>query len=113
MPQAREMEKINEKNKTIKIRIENLNDFKNSGSFSLELLNIGTKDITIENYKINHTATNDNKDNTIFEVELPKESTIKPGERKKVKIKIKYNGKTNEIKYYNTEIILIFKENIN
>jgi len=101
---------IDNLNKKLKIRIKDLNDFKNENSFSLYLYNIGNIDCIFDNHLINIISSSVKENNVKINLSLSKDTKISFGEKKKLKVSIKYNGKSDKKEFLNAEIKLDFKE---
>ena len=94
--------KINEDNDTIKVNIPNLNEFKKSESFSLDVKNIGNIDASISEANIMNIDTN---------VPKSKVKVIKGSESKKLNVTITYLGDNTALNpYYNFVIKYVFDE---
>ena len=103
--------KLDNKNGTIKVKVPDLNKFKKTNSFSLDLTNIGNIDAKITNIYIEKIFANIDTKNVNINLSLNKEDVIKGGETKKLNVEITYNGKDRiEQPYYEFSIKYVFDE---
>lgn len=103
--------KLDNKNGTIKVKVPDLNKFKKTNSFSLDLTNIGNIDAKITNIYIEKIFANIDTKNVNINLSLNKEDIIKGGKTKKLNIEITYNGKDIiEQPYYEFSIKYVFDE---
>ena len=103
--------KLDNENGTIKVKVPDLNKFKKTNSFSLDLTNIGNIDAKITNIYIQKIFANIDTKNVNINLSLSKEDVIKGGETKKLNVEITYNGKDRiEQPYYEFSIKYIFDE---
>lgn len=103
--------KINENNDTIKVSIPNLNEFKKSESFSLDVKNIGNIDASISEANIMNIDTNVPKSKVNVDISLLESNVIKGSESKKLNVTITYLGdNTIENPYFNFVIKYVFDE---
>ena len=103
--------KINEDNDTIKVNIPNLNEFKKSESFSLDVKNIGNIDASISEANIMNIDTNVPKSKVKVDVSLLESNVIKGSESKKLNVTITYLGDNTALNpYYNFVIKYVFDE---
>ena len=97
----------------LKIDWENndLNKFKKTNSFSINLTNIGNIDAKIIDIRIENIFANIDTKNVNINLSLDKEDIIKGGETKKLNVEITYNGKDKiEQPYYEFSIKYVFDE---
>lgn len=103
--------KTNEDNDTIKVNIPNLNEFKKSESFSLDVKNIGNIDASISEANIMNIDTNVPKSKVKVDVSLLESNVIKGSESKKLNVTITYLGDNTILNpYYNFVIKYVFDE---
>lgn len=103
--------KLDNENSTIQVKVPNLNKFKKTNSFSIDLTNIGNIDAKITNIRIENIFANIDTKNVNINLSLDKEDIIKGGETKKLNIEITYNGKDKiEQPYYEFSIKYVFDE---
>ena len=106
--------KLDNENSTIQVKVPDLNQFKKTNSFSIDLTNIGNIDAKITDIRIENIFANIDTKNVNINLSLDKEDIIKGGETKKINIEITYNGKDKieqpykqfSIKYVFDEVIL-------
>lgn len=103
--------KLDNENSTIQVNVPDLNQFKKTNSFSIDLTNIGNIDAKITEIRIENIFANIDTKNVNINLSLDKEDVIKGGETKKLNIEITYNGK-DRIKqpYYEFSIKYVFDE---
>lgn len=97
--------KIDEKNNSIHIEVPQLD---RENNITLDLTNIGSKDIVVDNYMITNIDTLLDQDNVVVSISLVEGEIIKGGSSKKIIVNIKNNNKTKG--YYNFNVDYIFKE---
>ena len=103
--------KLDNENGTIKVKVPDLNKFKKTNSFSLDLTNIGNIDAKITNIYIQKIFANIDTKNVNINLSLNKEDIIKGGKTKKLNVEITYNGKDIiEQPYYEFSIKYVFDE---
>lgn len=103
--------KLDNENSTIQVKVPDLNQFKKTNSFSIDLTNIGNIDAKITNIRIENIFANIDTKNVNINLSLDKEDVIKGGETKKLNIEITYNGKDKiEQPYYEFSIKYVFDE---
>lgn len=103
--------KINENSDTIKVSIPNLNEFKNTQSFSLDVKNIGNVDVSIAEENIMNVFTNVDKSKVRVDVSLLESNIIRGSESQKLHVNITYLGdNVDDIPYYNFVIKYVFDE---
>ena len=103
--------KLDNENSTIQVKVPDLNQFKKTNSFSIDLTNIGNIDAKITNVYIEKIFANIDTKNVNINLSLDKEDVIKGGETKKLNIEITYNGKDRiEQPYYEFSIKYVFDE---
>ena len=103
--------KLDNKNSTIQVKVPDLNQFKKTNSFSIDLTNIGNIDAKITDIRIENIFANIDTKNVNINLSLDKEGVIKGGETKKLNIEITYNGKDKiEQPYYEFSIKYVFDE---
>ncbi|MGM9875389.1 MAG: hypothetical protein ACI32H_05660 [Bacilli bacterium] len=103
--------KLDNENGTIKVKVPDLNKFKKTNSFSLDLTNIGNIDAKITNIYIEKIFANIDTKNVNINLSLNKEDIIKGGKTKKLNVEITYNGKDIiEQPYYEFSIKYVFDE---
>ena len=82
--------KLDNENSTIQVKVPDLNQFKKTNSFSIDLTNIGNIDAKITEIRIENIFANIDTKNVNINLSLDKEDVIKGGETKKLNIEIKY-----------------------
>lgn len=103
--------KLDNENSTIQVKVPDLNKFKKTNSFSIDLTNIGNIDAKITDIRIENIFANIDTKNVNINLSLDKESIIKGGETKKLNVEITYNGKDKiEQPYYEFSIKYVFDE---
>ncbi len=103
--------KLDNENSTIQVKVPDLNQFKKTNSFSIDLTNIGNIDAKITDIRIENIFANIDTKNVNINLSLDKEDIIKGGETKKLNIEITYNGKDKiEQPYYEFSIKYVFDE---
>lgn len=103
--------KLNNENGTIQVKVPDLNKFKKTNSFSIDLTNIGNIDAKIIDIRIENIFANIDTKNVNINLSLDKEDIIKGGETKKLNVEITYNGKDKiEQPYYEFSIKYVFDE---
>ena len=103
--------KLDNENSTIQVKVPDLNQFKKTNSFSIDLTNIGNIDAKITEIRIENIFANIDTKNVNINLSLDKEDVIKGGETKKLNIEITYNGKDKiEQPYYEFSIKYVFDE---
>lgn len=103
--------KLDNENSTIQVKVPDLNQFKKTNSFSIDLTNIGNIDAKITEIRIEKIFANIDTKNVNINLSLDKEDVIKGGETKKLNIEITYNGKDRiEQPYYEFSIKYVFDE---
>ena len=103
--------KLDNENSTIQVKVPDLNQFKKTNSFSIDLTNIGNIDAKITEIRIENIFANIDTKNVNINLSLDKEGVIKGGETKKLNIEITYNGKDKiEQPYYEFSIKYVFDE---
>ena len=103
--------KLDNENSTIQVKVPDLNQFKKTNSFSIDLTNIGNIDAEITEIRIENIFANIDTKNVNINLSLDKEDVIKGGETKKLNIEITYNGKDKiEQPYYEFSIKYVFDE---
>lgn len=103
--------KLDNENSTIQVKVPDLNQFKKTNSFSIDLTNIGNIDAKITDVRIENIFANIDTKNVNINLSLDKEDVIKGGETKKLNIEITYNGKDKiEQPYYEFSIKYVFDE---
>lgn len=106
--------KLDSKNDTIKVRVNDLNEFKKANSFSVDLTNIGSINAKIKNIRILNIQSNVELKDVNIDISTAKDDIINGGETIKLIICIKYNGKKIienpyyffDIKYNFDEVVL-------
>lgn len=88
--------KIDDDKDKISINIPNLNEFKESNSFSIDVKNIGNIDAYVENVNLTNIKTNIETENLNIDMTLIKDDIIKGSESKKLIFTITYKGKITE-----------------
>ena len=103
--------KLDSDNDTIKIKVEDLNEFRKANSFSIDLTNIGNINAIIKNIRILNTNSNVQLKDVNVDISTNVNDIINGGETKKLIICITYN-KTSEIEnpYYFFDIKYDFDE---
>lgn len=103
--------KLDNENSTIQVKVPDLNQFKKTNSFSIDLTNIGNIDAKITDIRIENIFANIDTKNVNINLSLDKEGIIKGGETKKLNVEITYNGKDKiEQPYYEFSIKYVFDE---
>lgn len=103
--------KLDSENDTINIKINNLNEFKKSNSFSIDLTNIGNINAIIENIRIQNINSNVEPKNVNVDISTNINDIINGGETKKLIIVITYKEtKKIENPYYFFDIKYDFNE---
>lgn len=103
--------KLNNENGTIQVKVPDLNKFKKTNSFSIDLTNIGNIDAKIIDIRIENIFANIDTKNVNINLSLDKEDVIKGGETKKLNVEITYNAKDKiEQPYYEFSIKYVFDE---
>lgn len=88
--------KIDDAKDKISINIPDLNEFKESNSFSIDVKNIGNIDAYVENVNLTNIKTNIETENINIDMSLIKEDIIKGSESKKLILTITYKGQIIE-----------------
>lgn len=88
--------KIDDAKDKISINIPDLNEFKESNSFSIDVKNIGNIDAYVENVSLTNIKTNIETENINIDMSLIKEDIIKGSESKKLILTITYKGQVIE-----------------
>ena len=100
----------NDKN-IISVKVPNLNNFRRTNSFSIDVTNIGNINAKVVNYLIESTSTNIDTRNVNIDISLGKDDIIEGGKTKKLIIRITYNDKDLiESPYYEFNIKYNFDE---
>lgn len=103
--------KLDGENDTIKVRVNDLNEFKKANSFSVDLTNIGSINAKIKNIRILNIQSNVELKDVNIDISTVKDDIINGGETIKLIICIKYNGKKIvENPYYFFDIKYDFDE---
>lgn len=103
--------KLDNENGTIQVKVPDLNKFKKTNSFSIDLTNIGNIDAKIIDIRIENIFANIDTKNVNINLSLDKEDVIKGGETKKLNVEITYNDKDKiEQPYYEFSIKYVFDE---
>ena len=103
--------KLDNENGTIQVKVPDLNKFKKTNSFSIDLTNIGNIDAKIIDIRIENIFANIDTKNVNINLSLDKEDIVKGGETKKLNVEITYNGKDKiEQPYYEFSIKYVFDE---
>lgn len=106
--------KLDSDNDTISVKVNNLNEFKKTNSFSVDLTNIGNINAIIKSIKIQNIQSNIEPKNVNIDISTEENDIIKGGETKKLIIRITYNETDKkedpfyffDIKYDFNEVIL-------
>lgn len=102
--------KTNDNDDYVHIEINNLIENKEI-ELSLDLKNIGSKDVFVDNFSYANIDSNVDLSKVEIISSLEKNTIIKGGESKKLFVKVKYNGKEKiENSYYNFNINYVFDE---
>lgn len=88
--------KIDDAKDKISINIPDLNEFKESNSFSIDVRNIGNIDAYVENINLTNIKTNIETENINIDMSLVKEDVIKGSESKKLIFTITYKEQNTE-----------------
>lgn len=100
----------NDKN-IISVKVPNLNNFRRTNSFSIDVTNIGNINAKVVNYLIENISTNIDTRNVNIDISLGKDDIIEGGKTNKLIIRITYNGKDLiESPYYEFNIKYNFDE---
>ena len=83
--------KIDDNKDKISIKIPDLNEFKESNSFSIDVKNIGNIDAYVEKVNLTNIKTNIDTQNINIDMTLVKDDIIKGSESKKLIFTITYN----------------------
>ena len=103
--------KIDSDNNTITVKVPDLNKFRKTNSFSVDVTNIGNINAKITNMYIENIFTNIDTKNVNIDLSLDKNNIIEGGKTEKLNIKITYNGKDIiEQPYYEFSIKYVFDE---
>ena len=103
--------KLDSENDTIKVRVNDLNEFKKANSFSIDLTNIGSINAKIKNIRILNIQSNVELQDVNIDISTAKDDIINGGETIKLIICIKYKGKKIiENPYYFFDIKYDFDE---
>ena len=103
--------KLDSENDTIKVRVNDLNEFKKANSFSIDLTNIGSINAKIKNIRILNIQSNVELQDVNIDISTAKDDIINGGETIILIICIKYNGKKIiENPYYFFDIKYDFDE---
>ena len=103
--------KLDSDSDTIKIKVEDLNEFRKANSFSIDLTNIGNINAIIKNIRILNTNSNVQLKDVNIDISTNVNDIINGGETIKLIICIKYNGKKIiENPYYFFDIKYDFDE---
>ena len=78
--------KLDNENSTIQVKVPDLNQFKKTNSFSIDLTNIGNIDAKITEIRIENIFANIDTKNVNINLSLDKEDVIKSGKTKKLNI---------------------------
>lgn len=97
--------KIDDKNKSIHIEIPKL---VKDTFFSVDIVNIGNKDIIIKNFSYMNIDTDLDKNNIVIDTSLKENEIIKGGYSKKLNIYVRNNNKNSD--KYNFNINLLYDE---
>ena len=96
--------KLDSDNNTITVKVPDLNKFRKTNSFSIDVTNIGNINAKITNMYIDTKNVN-------IDLSLDKNNIIEGGKTEKLNIKITYNGKDIiEQPYYEFSIKYVFDE---
>lgn len=106
--------KLDNDNDTISVRVNDLNEFKKTNSFSVDLTNIGNINAIIQSIKIQNIQSNIEPKKVNIDISTKENDIIKGGETKKLIIRITYNETDKketpfyffDIKYDFNEVIL-------
>lgn len=92
-------------NKIIKLRIENLNDFNEDNVLSFNITNLGNKSLILKDLIINNISSSiDARELNIY-LSISKGKVIKPGEKVKVFININYPKNIANNNHYYADIL--------
>jgi plasmid rolling circle replication initiator protein Rep len=99
--------KINEEDTSIHIEIP---EFNNEVEFSIDISNIGNQDTILKNFSYTNIVTNLDQNNLLIIPSLKEGDVIKGGEKRRLNVVIKYNGKVPSESYLNFNINYLFSE---
>ena len=103
--------KLDSDNNTITVKVPDLNKFRKTNSFSIDVTNIGNIDAKITNLYIENIFANIDTKNVNLDISLDKNDIVEGGKTKKLNIRITYNGKDAiEQPYYEFSIKYVFDE---
>lgn len=88
--------KIDDDKDKVSINIPDLNEFKESNSFSIDVKNIGNIDAYVENVNLTNIKTNIETENLNIDMTLIKGDIVKGSESKKLIFTITYKGQVIE-----------------
>ena len=88
--------KVDDDKDKISINIPDLNEFKESNSFSIDIKNIGNVDAYVENVNLTNIKTNIETENINIDISIIKDDVIKGSESKKLILTITYKGQETE-----------------
>ena len=103
--------KLDSDKNIISVKVPNLNNFRRTNSFSIDVTNIGNINAKVVSYLIESISTNIDTRNVNIDISLGKDDIIEGGKTKKLIIRITYNGKDLiESPYYEFNIKYNFDE---
>lgn len=103
--------KLDSDNNTITVKVPDLNKFRKTNSFSIDVTNIGNINAKITNLYIENIFANIDTKNVNLDISLDKNDIVEGGKTKKLNIRITYNGKdVIEQPYYEFSIKYVFDE---
>lgn len=103
--------KLDNDNDTISVRVNDLNEFKKTNSFSVDLTNIGNINAIIQSIKIQNIQSNIEPKKVNIDISTKENDIIKGGETKKLIIRITYNETDKkEVPFYFFDIKYDFNE---
>ena len=99
--------KLDNDKKSIHVETGNLNE---NTEFTIDIKNIGNKDIKVKNYSFSNIDTNGNKDNVKITASVKEGDIIKGSDSIKLNVLVEYTGKKEEGLYLNFNINYLFEE---
>lgn len=103
--------KIDDTKDKISINIPDLNEFKQSNSFTIDVKNIGNIDAYVDNMFLGNLNSNVETENINIDISLMKDDVLKGAESKKLIITITYKGQAiEETPYFSFDINYKFNE---
>lgn len=100
--------KIN--NNVIMVSIDDINELIEPKTFYVDITNIGSLNARVDGMYISNVSSNDLKNYVNVETSVVKDDVIKGSEMRKLKVKISYNGVSQDKIGYKFNINYLFKE---